>query len=250
MTIHASLALSSEKTEIILTDYNSRINIFYSPEILTYDKDSFYLLFKGNQFKAVHSDLNKEIRTKADVFIQVIPPKDLDNSHLIKRLSEITQKNSAQKNQRQQSTLDVYLTDLLLLLKKFGFSFTLKKKTPTKTQHRWNQTLSEIEFFVNDFGSQATVIWQKRNEMLIKKGARLRKEYQLNKDGSIGLGARMGTQLRDEQKDKIQDFVTTEDIVLKSVNEVGLFLYYGGTNSWLVLKDKNNKSIDEWSAVS
>ncbi|GMA45249.1 hypothetical protein GCM10025853_27060 [Tetragenococcus halophilus subsp. halophilus DSM 20339] len=59
----------------------------------------------------------------------------------------------------------------------------------------------------------------------------------------------MGTQLRDEQKDKIQNFITTEDIILKSVNEVGLFLYFGGTNSWLVLKDNNGQTIDEWSKV-
>lgn len=60
----------------------------------------------------------------------------------------------------------------------------------------------------------------------------------------------MGTQLREEQKDKIKDFITTEDIILKSVNEVGLFLYYGGTNSWLILKDKDNKTIDEWSTLN
>jgi hypothetical protein len=43
--------------------------------------------------------------------------------------------------------------------------------------------------------------------------------------------------------------VTTEDVVLKSVNEVGHFLYYAGTNSWLVLKDKDGKTIDEWTVV-
>ncbi|OJG34366.1 hypothetical protein [Enterococcus cecorum] len=55
--------------------------------------------------------------------------------------------------------------------------------------------------------------------------------------------------MRQEQADKIKDNVTTEDIILKSVNEVGHFLYFAGTNSWLVLKDENGKTIDEYSVV-
>jgi hypothetical protein len=55
--------------------------------------------------------------------------------------------------------------------------------------------------------------------------------------------------LRSEHADDIQDFVTTRDIVLKSVNEVGLFLYFGGINSWLVLKDEAGKSINDWTIV-
>lgn len=251
MTINANLILSNEKAEITLVDINSKINIFYSQDALVYDETGFYLLYKGKQFQAIHSALNEELISKADHFIQIIPPKSLDASHLFQRLSERTQENNvhilSETHSNQHLTTESYLATLSLLLNRFGFSLTSKKKTSAKPQHRWKQALSEVEFFVNDFGSQATVIWQKRNEMLIKKGARLRKEYKLNKDGSIGLNVRMGTQLREEQKNKIQDFVTTENIILKSVNEVGLFLYYGGTNSWLILKDKDNKAIDEWS---
>ncbi|WP_054746062.1 hypothetical protein [Amylolactobacillus amylophilus] len=71
----------------------------------------------------------------------------------------------------------------------------------------------------------------------------------MNKDGSIGLNQRMGEKLRDEQRDKFMNLVTTEDIILKSVNEVSLFLYFAGTNSWLVLKDQNGKTIDEYTVV-
>lgn len=59
----------------------------------------------------------------------------------------------------------------------------------------------------------------------------------------------MGEKLRDEQRDKFMNLVTTEDIILKSVNEVSLFLYFAGTNSWLVLKDQNGKTIDEYTVV-
>ncbi|AYW47971.1 hypothetical protein C7K38_06100 [Tetragenococcus osmophilus] len=251
MTINANLYLSNEKAEITLVDTDSKINIFYSQDALVYDEIGFFLLYKGKQFQAIHSTLNEELISKADHFIQIIPPKSLDISHLSQRLSEIIQENNVYTllgtHSNQPLSTDSYLAILSLLLNKFGFPLTSKKKTSAKPQHRWKQALSEVEFFVNDFDSQATIIWQKRNEMLIKKGAQLRKEYKLNRDGTIGLNVRMGIQLREEQKDKLQNFVTTEDIILKSVNEVGLFLYYGGTNSWLILKDKDNKTIDEWS---
>lgn len=52
-----------------------------------------------------------------------------------------------------------------------------------------------------------------------------------------------------KRKGRFKDFVTTEDIVLKSVNEVGLFLYFAGTNSWLELVDENGKTLNEWTVV-
>lgn len=257
MSINAELALNDKKAEITLTDTDSQVIIFYSREALNYDQSGFYLLFKEKQLKSIHSVLEEKLAIKADTFVQVIPPKNLDSNRLIQQLADITQENNRQTtpdglsktSKNRLPAMNDYLADLMLLLEKFGFTLVQKKRIPAKAPHRWNKTLSEIEFFVDDFDSQATVIWQKRNEMLIKKGAQLRKEYKLNKDGSVGLDARMGTQLRDEQKDKVQNFTTTEDIILKSVNEVGLFLYYGGTNSWLVLKDKDNKTIDEWSVL-
>ena len=94
------------------------------------------------------------------------------------------------------------------------------------------------------------VIWQKRNEMLLKAGAKLTKEIPLNKDGSIGFSARLAEKLRADHADQISNFVTTEDLVFKSVNEIGMFLYYAGTNGWLVLKDENGKTIDEYSVVN
>ena len=49
--------------------------------------------------------------------------------------------------------------------------------------------------------------------------------------------------------DKIKDYVTTDNVILKSVNEVGHFLYFAGTNSWMILKDKDGKTIHEYSTV-
>ncbi|WP_212744617.1 hypothetical protein [Vagococcus zengguangii] len=150
----------------------------------------------------------------------------------------------------QVATTAQVVETLLEILQRIGYPLlVVKKAKPAKAQHRFTKDIAEIPFYVNSFDAQATVYWQKRNEMLIKAGAKLRQEMPLNKDGSIGLSAKMGQQLRSEHQDKIRDGQTIEDIVLKSVNEVGLFLYYGGTNGWLVLKDTTGKTIDEWTVV-
>ena len=122
-----------------------------------------------------------------------------------------------------------------------------KSYNSAKPRHYWSKEVSNIDFFVDHNDSKAVCRWQARNEMLIKKGAVLKQEATLNKDGSLGFAAKFAFQLREMNKDKIDNFVTTEDIVLKSVNEVGNFLYFAGTNSWLVLKDKDGKTINDYT---
>ena len=85
--------------------------------------------------------------------------------------------------------------------------------------------------------------------MLLKAGAKMMPTVPLNKDGSVGCSARLGEKLRYDYSDKIKDFTTTEDLTFKSVNEIGIFLYFGGTNSWLEMLDANGKSINEWNVV-
>lgn len=143
-----------------------------------------------------------------------------------------------------------YKEQIVLILASFGFSFqTENSKKGMKARHNWHKSISEIEFYIDSRESKATVIWQKRNEMLLKAGAKLKKEIPLNKDGSIGFSVKMGEKLRADHADAIVNFYTTKDIVLKSVNEIGLLLYFGGTNSWLELKDSESKTIDEWTRV-
>ncbi len=69
----------------------------------------------------------------------------------------------------------------------------------------------------------------------------------LNKDGSIGYSARQSEKIRQDNQAAITDYQTTEDVILKSVNEMGMFLYYGGTNGWLVLVDDEGKTLNEWT---
>ena len=44
--------------------------------------------------------------------------------------------------------------------------------------------------------------------------------------------------------------LSTEDIILRSVNEIGHFLYFAGTNSWLEMFDDQGRSIHELTVVN
>ncbi|MFT8359111.1 hypothetical protein [Bifidobacterium aquikefiri] len=125
-----------------------------------------------------------------------------------------------------------------------------KPKSHAKARHRWSKEVSALDFHINHEGVQANVRWVARNQMLIRKGASMVANPPLNKDGSLGFSARFSEQLRLEHAGQFKDFVTTEDIIVRSVNEVGLFLYFGGTNSWLVLKDDEGKTIHDWTVVA
>ena len=194
----------------------------------------------------------------AERVVQLFPEK-LEPVHLREQLTRILEEAGVKTagindeqikiptNLSKETILEV--KQLSVILERFGGMLVPEKKKPMKAQHRWNKAVSEVEFFVDNFGSKATIVWQKRNEMVIKKGATMVAEAPLNKDGSVGLNQRVGEKLRDEQKDKFKNLVTTEDIILKSVNEVSLFLYFAGTNSWLVFKDANGKTIDEYTVV-
>ena len=118
-----------------------------------------------------------------------------------------------------------------------------------KDQHRWSKELAEIEFTFSDWGSEGKVFWQKRKELLLKAGARLTPDPQLNKDGSLNYSAKFAKVLRAEYAEQIRDGVTTEDIIFPSPNELGIFLRFGGENTWLSLKDETGKSLHEWSVV-
>ncbi len=118
-----------------------------------------------------------------------------------------------------------------------------------KARHRWTREVAAVEFHVDAFDSKATVVWRKRNEMVIRRGAIMRRDVPLNKDGSVGFSARFSQTIRAEHDGEYEDYVTTADIVLKSVNEVGLFLYFGGTNGWLVLHDDQGRTIHDWTVI-
>lgn len=142
-----------------------------------------------------------------------------------------------------------FYQSIATILTAFGYPMKKIKKAPAKAQHRWREEISSIEFFIDYNEATGTAIWQKRNQLKLLAGATLKKEPPLNKDGSLGFAAKFTQSLRAEHADQIKNFTTTEDINFKSVNELGNFLYFAGTNSWLILKDANGKTIDAYTLV-
>ena len=118
-----------------------------------------------------------------------------------------------------------------------------------KDVHKWNAEISEIEFSFTDRGSEGKVFWQRRKELLLKAGAILTPDPQLNKDGTLNFSAKVAKTLRADHADKIKDGVTTEDIIFPSPNELGIFLRFGGDNTWTGLVDKEGKTLHDWSVV-
>jgi len=116
-----------------------------------------------------------------------------------------------------------------------------------KDNHKWREELSTIEFTFTDRESYGKVFWQHRKELLLKAGAKLTPDPQLNKDGSLNFSAKFAKALRADHVQKIKDNTTTEDIIFPSPNELGIFLRFGGDNTWVSLKDKDGKSLHDWS---
>lgn len=145
-----------------------------------------------------------------------------------------------------------YILKISPFLDKLGYSFPSAQHDvkATKIQHRFLKKLIDLPFFVDYEEASAEIYWLKRNDILIKKGAKLKSNMPLNKDGKIGFSQKFAMTLRQEHAASINNsFVTTADIHLSSVNEVGHFLYFAGTNSWLVLKDKSGLTLDSYTRI-
>lgn len=204
-------------------------------------------------------EITKNGLKASDSLITVRVPWEFEGQALAQQMIEAWQKNGLKVSglftikkiaKNHAAAVANYQQELFEIFATFGFENEKRKKQPAKAQHRWNKTVSEIPFFIDHSDSKGEVIWRKRDEMVLKAGAQLKQETPLNKDGSVGFSARFAEKLRADHANQLSGFVTTEDIVFKSVNEVGIFLYYAGTNGWLVLKDKEGKTIHEYTVVT
>jgi len=222
--------------------------------------ESLLLYFKGREAQAIDygQKINKKVLQEADSLVTIKVPWDIEGRDLAQQMLTAWQESSLkttglfemQKIAPNHFSIVVnYQKELFEILATFGFQNEKVKVKPAKAQHRWNKKVSEIPFYIDYNDSKGEVVWRKRNEMVLKAGAKLKQEMPLNKDGSVGFSARLTEKLRADYEAKISNYTTTEDIVLKSVNEIGIFLYYAGTNGWLVLKDKDGKTIDEYTVV-
>ena len=196
------------------------------------------LYFKGNVLVAGEK--------QADRVLIFHLPETIDPSEFDKQLL------SGSISEAQDTLTQSYISKITPFLDKLGYSFTTTRRgdKASKTQHRFSKSLIDIPFFVAYEGATAEIYWLKRNDVLIKKGAKLKADIPLNKDGTIGFSQKFAMTLRQEHSASISEaFITTADIHLKSVNEVGHFLYFAGTNSWLILKDKSGLTLDSYTAI-
>jgi DnaD/phage-associated family protein len=127
--------------------------------------------------------------------------------------------------------------------------YTDTKSRSEKARHKWTKEISQIKFTAKSKGGEGIAIWRTRNELVLLSGAKLVNDPQLNKDGTKNFSAQLAEKVRSDHSDKIVDNVTTEDIVFPSPNILGIFLFFGGQNTWIELKDENGKSLDEWSRI-
>lgn len=255
ISFHTTLTPSA--IEITLPNEHGKMTITKEKPALP--DHSLYLFFKNKQCIAIGQTV---VPKSWDHIVLVQLPWDLEASHLSYLLQEQAEStgltveidDSAKETipQVQVKKLAEPVEEITKILAVFGYSLeksSPQKKKPAKARHRWTKEVSEIPFTVNFRNSQATLYWISRNELLIKKGAILLAEAPLNKDGSVSYEAKYGDKLRDDYKDSIVGNKTSKDIIVKSVNEASLLLYFGGTNSWLEIIDENGKSLDEWTKV-
>lgn len=266
LEIKLEVTITENKTDIQFLDEDGRISIIDTnnkeilveqPTILFLLKDTT-IIYIDQSHKTVsynNVDFNKvimiTIQWEEEVEFEYLK-RAFINEALANGISLLNTDKKLKIPANYQNVVAAYSKKVTLALNKFGYPLYQKpevKEKSTKAQHRWNKAVSQIEFYINCRESKATVLWQKRNEMLLKAGAKMMPSFPLNKDGSVGFSAKFGEKIRSDHADKIKDFVTTKDIILKSVNEVGLFLYFGGTNSWLEMADADGKTIDEWTIV-
>ena len=187
-------------------------------------------------------------KSEADRVLSFSLPDDIDPAYFTAYLLGETLPAN------QGKIIKAYLDQINPFLDRLGYTLTslsdstqkpTKQKAPAKAQHRFSKTRVDTPFYVDYDGAKAEIYWVKRQELVIKKGASLKQETPLNKDGSVGFSQKFALTLRQEHADAIgSDFKTTADIQLKSVNEIGHLLFFAGTNAWLILKDKTGKTLD------
>lgn len=263
MNLQTHILFCDTMTSITIDNFPLSIDIVKANTIpKSLKQNGLYFLVNEKQILFIGDE--KELRSLRkvtfDEMIEINSQEDLEwrylERQLINQASEEGLLLEAHDTQTVPENIQHQLQDiinpLLFILEKMGIPFKKAQKKngkPAKARHKWTKEVSEKEFFIDTRDSIATVMWIKRNQMLIKKGATIMKEAPLNKDGSVGFAAKMGDKIRLDHQNQFENFVTTEDIILKSVNEVGLFLYFAGTNSWLEMIDSDGKTLNEWTVV-
>lgn len=276
MEIRLDVMINDFKTIIRFDDNQNIIQILNTSKIdlnniTEINNNNVYLFFCDTNLvhidKTLDADLFKKI--KFDKIIAISVPNNLDvdcleyvflkealqNNVELKHIGEI---NELEFSKLQEINLNGYKDKVLVILQSFGLNgFKVQNKAKLidakapnlKARHKWSKEVSNIKFTAKLRGGEGCAIWKSKDELVLLSGAKLVKDPQLNKDGSVNFSAQLAEKFRLDYADKIVDNITTEDIIFKSPNQLGIFLFYGGQNTWQELKDSNGKSLDEWSVI-
>lgn len=214
------------------------------------------LYLKNEQLLSIDQVPDDETATRAAI---ITPPIGLETNEIAFYINELAiaakikleSSTTGNLTDEQRNVVRSYWAEVAPLLALLGIIVAKKKRRPAKAQHRFKSAIAEVPFNTDYAGTKATIYWQRRNEMCLVAGAKMLADAPLKADGGLGVDARFAKQIRAEHADAFdpKTFITTKDIVLKSVNEIGLFLYFGGTNSWLVFKGPDDRTIHDWTIV-
>lgn len=250
MKLDLNVTLSDTETKIVLPAEQLQLTLTDSKAASQTQEAAVCLLFDQHQLTGITTTpLLKRISAPEAVLVWSTSAQ-LDQQDLSLALTELTSP-SPTKQPTSDKAAQASAKTILLVLNRFGYQWQLAnpRKKAGKPRHKWSKELATMPFYLDYGGATATVFWQKRNEMLIQAGAQLQMEVPLNKDGSVGFSARFAQKLRSEHQTTIAGSQIKTDVILKSPNEVGLFLYFGGTNCWLQLKDESGRTLDDWSRI-
>ncbi len=233
------------------------------------DKQEIYLLMKEKQILNICDSTEKiSAKYKYDCVITINTQTEINLQYLKYILVEQSMKIEIKVDNKilkeveiQENKIDSvneYKNKIMFILKKFGYNLfeindsnaEKEEKTPQgKTRHKWTKEISKIKFYLNSKGGEGEAIWQKKDELVLLAGAKLVETPQTNKDGKINYSAKFAQKIRNDHSDKIVNNKTTEDIIFDSPNMLGMFLFFGGQNTWQELKDENGKTLDDWSKI-
>ncbi|MDF2865850.1 MAG: hypothetical protein K0R72_668 [Clostridia bacterium] len=233
-------------------------------------KSTLYFLLKDNVVSYIGQGKNNfsQEDQKFDKVIKVEVPSYVDLEYLEyifieeaiqKKIELINKQKSSEPKiwKSQKSDVDAYKDKVLFILKNFELDIfksqnntkSSSKENFSKPRHKWTKEISQILFTAKSIGGEGKAIWRSKDELVLLSGAKLTVNPQMNKDGSMNYSAQFAQKLRTDHLDKIVDNYTTVDIVFKSPNQLGMFLFFGGQNTWAELKDSNGKSLDDWSRI-
>lgn len=251
MKLDLNVTLSDTETKIVLPAEQLQLTLTDSATASQTKEAAVCLLFDQHQLTGITTTpLLKRISAPEAAMVQSTSAQ-LDQQDLALALTELTNPSVA-KQPTSDKAAQASAKTVLVVLSRFGYHWQTDKprKKAGKPQHKWSKELATVPFYLDYGGATATVFWQKRNQMLVQAGAQLQPEVPLNKDGSVGFSARFAQKLRSEHQAAIAGTQTKTDVILKSPNEVGLFLYFGGTNCWLQLKDETGRTLADWSQTN